>query len=154
MDENHHWFPVPSSSMHMQMAYRKYALSLYICKSLQWRHNEHNGISDHQPHDCLLNRLYKRRWKKTSKFGVTGLWARNSPVTGEFPAQGAINYLSLVSNGQINNIAALFEVMTCCLLDCRPLPETTMALFIDLSITVLLYIVLLYMTIYTDRHIG
>ena len=24
---------------------------------LRWRHNEHNSVSNHQPHDCLLNRL-------------------------------------------------------------------------------------------------
>ena len=23
-------------------------------KSVKWRHNEHNGVSNHQPHDCLL----------------------------------------------------------------------------------------------------
>ena len=39
----------------------------------------------------LLNRLYRRRSKKTSKFRVTGLCAGNSPVTGEFPAQMASN---------------------------------------------------------------
>ena len=50
--------------------------------SLQWRHNER---------DCLLNPLFKRRSKKTSKFRVTGLCAGNSPVTGEFPAQRASN---------------------------------------------------------------
>ena len=35
--------------------------------SLQWRHNELGGVSIHQPHDCLLNRLFTRRSKKTSK---------------------------------------------------------------------------------------
>ena len=25
-------------------------------KPLQWRHNGHDGVSNHQPHDCLLNR--------------------------------------------------------------------------------------------------
>ena len=35
---------------------------------------------------CLLNRLFRRRLKKTSKPRVTGLCAANSPVTGEFPA--------------------------------------------------------------------
>ena len=34
-----------------------------------------NSISNHQPHDCLLNRLFKRRSKKTSKLCVTGLCA-------------------------------------------------------------------------------
>ena len=44
-----------------------------------------------QPHDCLLNRLFRRRLKKTSKLRVTGLCAGNSPVTGEFPAQMTSN---------------------------------------------------------------
>ena len=35
--------------------------------SLQWRHNERDGVSNHQPHDCLLNRLFRRRSKKTPK---------------------------------------------------------------------------------------
>ena len=59
--------------------------------SLRWRHNERDGVSNHQPHDCLLNRLFRHRWKKTSKFRVTGLCAGNSPVTGEFPTQRASN---------------------------------------------------------------
>ena len=56
---------------------------------LQWRHNERDSVSNHQPHDCLLNRLFRRRSKKTSKLRVTGLCAGNSPGTGEFPAQMA-----------------------------------------------------------------
>ena len=59
--------------------------------SLQWRHNERNIVSNHQPHDCLLNRLFSCRSKKTSKLRVTGLYAGNSPVTGEFPTQMASN---------------------------------------------------------------
>ena len=42
-------------------------------------------------HDCLLNRLFRRRSKKISKLRVTGLCAGNSPGTGEFPAQMASN---------------------------------------------------------------
>ena len=57
--------------------------------TLQWRHNEHDSVSHHQPHDCLLNRLFRRRSKKISKLRVTGLCAGNSPGTGEFPAQMA-----------------------------------------------------------------
>ena len=49
------------------------------------------AISDHQPHHCSLNRLFRHRSKKTSKLHVTGLCAGNSPVTGEFPAQSASN---------------------------------------------------------------
>ena len=56
---------------------------------LQWRHNGRDSVSHHQPHDCLLNRLFTRRTEKTSKLRVTGLCAGNSPMTGEFPAQMA-----------------------------------------------------------------
>ena len=42
-------------------------------------------------HACLLKRLLRRRSKKTSKLRVTDLWAGNSPLTGEFPAQMASN---------------------------------------------------------------
>ena len=59
--------------------------------SLQWRHNEGDDVSIRQPHDCLLNRLFRRGSKKTSKLRVTGLCAGNSPVTGEFPAQMTSN---------------------------------------------------------------
>ena len=59
-------------------------------ESLQWHHNGRDGVSNHQPLDCLLNGLFRHRWK-TSKLRVTGFCARNSPVTGEFPAQMASN---------------------------------------------------------------
>ena len=59
--------------------------------SLQWRHNGPDGVSKHQPHACLLNRLFRRRSKKTSKPRVTGLCAGNSPVIGEISAQRASN---------------------------------------------------------------
>ena len=59
--------------------------------TLQWRHNGLDGVSNHQPYDCLLNRLFRRRSKKTSKLRVIGLCEGNSPVTGEFPAQRASN---------------------------------------------------------------
>ena len=59
--------------------------------ALQRRHNEHDGISNHQPHDCSLNRLFKAQIKETSKLCVTGLCEGNSQVTREFPAQRASN---------------------------------------------------------------
>ena len=58
---------------------------------LQCRHNGRDSVSNHQPQDCLLNRLFRRRSKKISKLRVTGVCAGNSPVTGEFPAQMASN---------------------------------------------------------------
>ena len=39
----------------------------------------HDRVSNHQPHHCLLNRLFGRRSKKTAKLRVTGLWVGNSP---------------------------------------------------------------------------
>ena len=66
-------------------------LASYTGDGLRWRHNEHDGVSNHQSHHCLLNRLFRRRSKETSKLRVTGLCAGNSPVTGEFPAQSASN---------------------------------------------------------------
>ena len=59
--------------------------------TLEWRHNERDGVSYHRRLDCLLNRLFKCRSKKTSKLRVTGLCEGNSPVTGEFPTQRASN---------------------------------------------------------------
>ena len=49
--------------------------------SLEWRHDGLDGVSNHQPHDCLLNRSFRRRSKKTSKIRVTGFCEGNSPVT-------------------------------------------------------------------------
>ena len=59
--------------------------------TIHWRHTGRDGVSNHQPHDCLLNRLFRRRSKKTSDLRVVGLCAVNSPVTDEFPAQMASN---------------------------------------------------------------
>ena len=58
---------------------------------LQWRHNGRDRVSNHQPHDCFLNHLFRHRSKKTSKLRVTGLCVGNSPEAGEFPAQMASN---------------------------------------------------------------
>ena len=53
---------------------------------LQWRHNERDGISNHQRLKYLLNRLSRHRSKNTSKFRVNGLCVGNPPVTGGFPS--------------------------------------------------------------------
>ena len=56
--------------------------------TLHWRHNDHDGVSNHQPHCYLLNRLFGRRSKKTSKLRVTGLCAGNSPGPVNSPRKG------------------------------------------------------------------
>ena len=40
--------------------------------TLHWHHNECIVVSNHQSHDCLFNRLFRGRSKKTSKLCVTG----------------------------------------------------------------------------------
>ena len=48
--------------------------------SLQWCHNECDGVSNHRRLGCLLNRLFRRRSQKTPKHRVTGFCEGNSPV--------------------------------------------------------------------------
>ena len=48
--------------------------------ALQWRHNGRDGISNHQPHDCLLNRLFKAQIKVDIKAPRRLLCAGSSPV--------------------------------------------------------------------------
>ena len=59
-------------------------------KSLHWHHNGHDGVSNHQPQGCLLNRFFRRRSKKTSKFRVTGLCVGNSPGSVNSPHKGSV----------------------------------------------------------------
>ena len=58
--------------------------------TLHWRHNDHDGVSNHQPHGCLLNRLFRRRSKKTSRLRVTGLCVGNSPGPVNSPHKGPV----------------------------------------------------------------
>ena len=51
--------------------------------TLQWRHNGLDVVSNHHPHDCLRNRLFRRRSKETPKLCTIGLCARNSPHKGQ-----------------------------------------------------------------------
>ena len=62
--------------MHMCFAFTINSYWLRRNSSLRW-HNEHNGVSNHQPHDLKLR--------------ATGLRVGNSPVTGECPAQKTSN---------------------------------------------------------------
>ena len=68
--------------------------------ALQWRQNGRDSVSNHQPHDCLLNRLFRRRSKKTSKLRVTGL------CCGEFTGDRWIPR----TNGQLRG--KCFHLMT------------------------------------------
>ena len=61
-----------------------------VVSIIHWRHNGHDCVSNHQPHGCLLNRLFRRRSKKTSKLRVTGLCVGNSPGPVNSPHKGPV----------------------------------------------------------------
>ena len=88
--------------------------------SLRCRHNGCDSVSNHQPHDCLLNRLFRRRSKKTSKLSVTGLCVGNSLGTGEFSTQmasNAENYFHLMMSSWSSLLTTLFmveHIIMCC----------------------------------------
>ena len=74
----------PSSSFSL---IRDSPVGLWTGIPLHWRHNGCDRVSNHQPHDCLLNRLFRHRSKKTLKLRATGLCAGNSPVPGRTNGQ-------------------------------------------------------------------
>ena len=91
--------------------------------TLQWRHDGRNSVSNHQSHDCLLNRLFRRWSKKTSKLRVTGLCEGNSPgTTGEFPAQMVSNAANVsiswrhhgeAINNDLPSLTDKFRIVSC-----------------------------------------
>ena len=50
-------------------------MMLYHQASLHWRHNERHGVSNHQPHDCLLN-LYSGADQRKHKSSVSLAFVR------------------------------------------------------------------------------
>ena len=83
-----HYYPYTKSIKHH---FDVFAVVLLTITTLRWYHNGRDSVSNHQPRYRLLNRLFRRRSKKTSKLRVTGLCVGNSPGTGAFPAQMASN---------------------------------------------------------------
>ena len=66
---------------------------------------------NHQPHGCLLNRLFRRRSKKTSKLCVTGLCVGNSPVPVNSPHKWSITRKSfhLMTSSWQKQISVIFK---------------------------------------------
>ena len=87
--------------------------------TLQWRHNDHGGVSNHRPRGCLLNCLFRRRSKKTSKLRVTGLCAGNSPRPVNSPHKGPVmrkmvpfdDVIMIYSGGQRTQLARLIQYL-------------------------------------------
>ena len=62
---------------------------LLMLTSLQWRHNECDGVSNYRRFDCLLKHFLRRSSKKTSKLRVIYLCEGSSPVIGGFLSRKA-----------------------------------------------------------------
>ena len=60
-----------------------------LTSALHWRRNDHDGVSNHQPHS-LLNHLFRCRSKKTSKLRITDLCVGNSPGPVDSTHKGSI----------------------------------------------------------------
>ena len=60
-------------NLFLRSLYWPYGKEELLVFSSQRHHNECSGFSTHRRLDCLLNRFFRRRSKKTSKLPVTGL---------------------------------------------------------------------------------
>ena len=110
------------------MNVKSISMSWHDDGSVQWRHNERDGVLNRQPHDCSLNRLFRRRSKKTSKLHVTGLVRGihrspvNSPHKGPvtwktFPFDDVIMYCTFFTETEILDVQEpLME--DCCTVYC------------------------------------
>ena len=56
----------PAEAFKMQTKKGLYSARIWSDPS-QWRHNEHFGVSNHQPHHCLLSRLFKAQIRENIK---------------------------------------------------------------------------------------
>ena len=77
------------------------SINKVLHRSLHWRHNERDGVSNNHTQDCLLNRLFKRRSKKTPKLPDTGLCEgiHRSPVNS--PHKGPVTWKMFSFDGII-----------------------------------------------------
>ena len=103
--------------------------------SLWWRHNERDCVSNHQPDDCLLNRLFRRRSKNSSaSLAFVGGIHRspvnsphNRPVTRKkFPFDDVImipsGYIRFVFDGVMAFMSAAFVHIVLIVFRCASLP--------------------------------
>ena len=74
------------------------------CWTFQWRHNERNSVSNHQHLECLLNRLFRRRWMNYESpvslaFG-RGIhrWPVDSPHKGPLRGKRLMTFDDVIMN--------------------------------------------------------
>ena len=95
-----------------------------ICYSLQWRHNECDDDSNHQPPDCLLNRLGADQGKHQTPASLAFVWGIhrcpvNSPYKGPvtrkmFPFDGVFMYYDAVGRPAVIVMMAYRGGKYCC----------------------------------------
>ena len=74
-----HWCPMqPQMDINVLPGY------MLEHNALHWRHNGRDSVSNHQPHDCLFNRLYQRKHQSSVVRGIHR-WPVNSPHKGPVP---------------------------------------------------------------------
>ena len=104
----------------------------YICR-IEMNHDSDvimsAMVSNHQPHDCLLNRLFRRRSKKTSELPVTGLCVGNSPMNS--PQKGHIwwRHHETTICGVCGNTKVCVRFLVCPVIPCNN--HIVMLLFIS-----------------------
>ena len=102
------WQYIPGNMFRICTWLVLYRLYHQFIVALRWRHNDHDGVSNHQPRGCLLNRLFTPRSKKTSKLRVTGLCAGNSPGPVNSPHKGPVTRKMLPFDDVIMDSCFLF----------------------------------------------
>ena len=78
--------------------------------SLQWHHNGHSGVSNHQPHNCFLNRLFRLRYGNW--FATILLWTEHLLISTKVFKMKSFSDLLLIFCENI----FLFPVCKACLL--------------------------------------
>ena len=89
--------------------------------SLQWRHDERQGVSNHRRLDCLLNRLFRRISKNTSKLRVTSLCEGNPP---DSPHKGPVTRKMFLFDNVIMHRFGNCVKHSACIIVSRPYPQT------------------------------
>ena len=76
--------PLYCKSINTELWYFSVVRQSNLLTTLQWRHNEPDCVSNHQPNDYLLNGLFRRRSKKNIKV------PRHWPLCGNSPHKGPV----------------------------------------------------------------
>ena len=71
-------------------------IGIFYGKSLQWRHNERDGVSNHRHLDCLFNCVFRRRSKKTSKLPGKCFHLMTSSRSGSWDVKQTFKHRAII----------------------------------------------------------